>query len=39
MFFPRGSVNWFFDQTDMARAKQILGKNCSIQGNVPSSLL
>jgi hypothetical protein len=37
--FPRGSVNWFFDQTDMARAKQILGKNCSIQGNVPSSLL
>jgi hypothetical protein len=37
--FPKGSVSWLFDQTDMARAKQILGSNCSIQGNVPSSLM
>jgi hypothetical protein len=36
--FPKGSVNWLFDQSDMARAKQVLGKNCSISGNVPSSL-
>jgi uroporphyrinogen-III decarboxylase len=27
-----------FDQTDMARAKTVLGNNCCIQGNVPSSL-
>jgi hypothetical protein len=37
--FPRGSVTWLFDQTDMARAKKILGSTCSIQGNVPSSLM
>ncbi|HSW57045.1 MAG TPA: uroporphyrinogen decarboxylase family protein [Dehalococcoidales bacterium] len=37
--FPKGSVTWLFDQTDMARAKQVLGKDCSIQGNVPSSLI
>jgi hypothetical protein len=37
--FPQGCVTWLFDQTDMARAKQILGQNCCIQGNVPSSLI
>jgi uroporphyrinogen-III decarboxylase len=37
--FPRGSVVWYFDQTDMARAKKVLGKDCCIQGNVPSSLI
>jgi uroporphyrinogen-III decarboxylase len=37
--FPRGTVHWTFDQTDMARAKQVLGDTCCIQGNVPSSLL
>ena len=37
--FPKGSVHWLFDSTDMAKAKQILGNNCSIQGNVPVSLL
>lgn len=37
--FPKGTVTWFFDQTDMAKAKEILGANCCIQGNVPSSLL
>jgi hypothetical protein len=37
--FPKGTVSWYFDQTDMSLAKKILGKNCCIQGNVPSSLL
>ena len=37
--FPRGSVVWYFDQSDMARAKKVLGKDCCIQGNVPSSLI
>jgi hypothetical protein len=37
--FPKGFVNWLFDQSDMAKAKQILGKNSCIQGNVPSSLM
>jgi uroporphyrinogen-III decarboxylase len=37
--FPKGSVGWLFDQTDMARAKQILGDKFCIQGNVPSSLI
>ncbi|MBN1319287.1 MAG: uroporphyrinogen decarboxylase, partial [Thermoleophilia bacterium] len=37
--FPKGAVHWIFDRTDMARAKQVLGADCSIQGNVPSSLL
>jgi hypothetical protein len=37
--FPKGAVCWWFDQTDMARAKKILGDRCAIQGNVPTSLL
>lgn len=37
--FPKGSVHWWFDLTDMAKAKKVLGANCSIQGNVPASLL
>ncbi len=37
--FPKGTVHWWFDKTDMARAKKILGKKCSIAGNVPGSLL
>jgi hypothetical protein len=37
--FARGQVAWRFDQTDMANAKKILGSNCCIAGNVPSSLL
>jgi hypothetical protein len=37
--FPRGAVTWLFDRTDMAKAKRILGKTCSLEGNVPSSLL
>ena len=37
--FPKGAVTWWFDQTDMARAKRILGDKCCIMGNVPTSLL
>jgi len=37
--FPKGSVIWYFDKTDMFKAKKILGDRCCIQGNVPSSLL
>lgn len=36
---PKGKVIWHFDQTDMARAKKILGKTACIEGNVPTSLL
>jgi len=37
--FPKGTVHWYFDQTDMFKAKEILGSNCSIQGNVPISMV
>jgi uroporphyrinogen-III decarboxylase len=37
--FPKGSVIWYFDRTDIFKAKQILGKKYCLQGNVPSSLL
>jgi hypothetical protein len=37
--FPKGTVHWKFDRTDMAKAKELLGKNCSISGNIPASLL
>ncbi|MBN2318461.1 MAG: uroporphyrinogen decarboxylase [Acidobacteria bacterium] len=37
--FPKGMVSWYFDKTDMAKAKKALGDKCSIQGNVPSSLI
>ncbi len=37
--FPRGSVVWWFDQTDMMKAKRVLGDKFCIQGNVPSSLI
>jgi len=37
--FPKGAVTWYFDQTDMKKAKDVLGKNCCIQGNVPISLM
>ena len=36
---PRGKVVWHFDRTDMFRAKEILGDNACIAGNVPASLL
>jgi uroporphyrinogen-III decarboxylase len=37
--FPKGTVVWRFDQTDMATAKKVLGDKCCISGNVPTSLL
>jgi uroporphyrinogen-III decarboxylase len=37
--FPKGSVCWYFDRTDMFKAKEVLGAKCAIQGNVPSSLV
>ncbi len=37
--FPKGAVTWYFDRTDMTRAKEILGKKCCLQGNVPSSMI
>lgn len=36
---PRGKVEGQFDQTDMVRAKQVLGNHLCIRGNVPSSIL
>ena len=36
---PKGKVIWYFDQTDMKRAKEIIGDTCCIMGNVPTSLL
>jgi hypothetical protein len=36
---PKGKVVWLFDQTDMFKAKEVLGGKACIAGNVPSSLL
>lgn len=36
---PRGKVIWSFDRTDMKRAKETVGKNACIMGNVPISVL
>ena len=36
---PVGSVQWWFDQTDMRAAKDALGGYASLMGNVPSDLL
>jgi uroporphyrinogen-III decarboxylase len=36
---PRGEVMWHLDRTDMARAKEILGNDTCLTGNVPTSLL
>jgi hypothetical protein len=36
---PRGTVIWMFDRTDMARAKEAVGDNACIMGNVPVTLL
>jgi len=34
---PRGSCLWLFDQTNMAKAKEVIGKTTCIAGNVPIS--
>jgi uroporphyrinogen-III decarboxylase len=31
---PKASTVWFFDHTDMHRAKDLLGDTCCIMGNV-----
>jgi len=36
---PRAGVVWYFDQTDMAEAKKVLGNVSCIVGNVPSSVI
>jgi hypothetical protein len=36
---PRSGVVWYFDQTDMAQAKKVLGNVSCIVGNVPSSIV
>lgn len=36
---PEHSVIWWFDRTDMTRAKKILGDRNCIAGNVPTSLI
>ncbi|MHC4686824.1 MAG: uroporphyrinogen decarboxylase family protein [Planctomycetota bacterium] len=36
---PKGKVVWWFDLTDMSRAKEIVGRVACIAGNVPLSLL
>ncbi len=36
---PERSVVWWFDRTDMTRAKKILGGTNCIAGNVPTSLI
>jgi uroporphyrinogen-III decarboxylase len=37
--YPKGWSLWRFDQTDMRRARDVLGDTACIQGNVPSSLM
>ncbi len=36
---PKASTVWFFDRTDMHRAKDMLGDVCCIMGNVPITLI
>ena len=36
---PKGRTLWGFDQTDMAKAKEIIGDFACICGNIPTSLL
>jgi len=36
---PRGSVIWFFEHMDMVRAKEVLGDNACLAGNIPGSVL
>lgn len=36
---PKGSTVWFFDRTDMHRAKDVLRDVCCIMGNVPITMI
>ena len=37
--FPKGTVTWYFDQTDIFEAKKKVGDKCCIMGNVPTSMI
>ena len=37
--FPKGALMILFDQTDIFKAKQVLGTKCCIRGNIPSALI
>ncbi len=36
---PKGRTVWMFDRTDMARAKETIGRVACLQGNVPLSMM
>jgi uroporphyrinogen-III decarboxylase len=36
---PRGTVIWYFETMDMAKAKKVLGDNACIAGNLPVSVV
>ena len=36
---PEGSMVWWFERMDMARAKQVLGGRACIAGNIPVSVM
>ena len=36
---PKGKAVYWFEQTDIFKAKEILGDNICLRGNVPPSLL
>jgi uroporphyrinogen-III decarboxylase len=36
---PKGKVIWYFETMDMAKAKEVLGGNACIAGNLPVSVL
>jgi uroporphyrinogen-III decarboxylase len=36
---PKGSMVWYFEQMDMAKAKAVLGDHACIAGNLPVSVL
>jgi uroporphyrinogen-III decarboxylase len=36
---PKASLIWYFEQMDMAKAKEVLGGNVCIAGNLPASVL
>jgi hypothetical protein len=36
---PKSGVVWYFDKTDMKKAKETIGDICCIVGNVPSSIV
>ena len=37
--FPKGSVLWYLDQTDIVAAKKTIGDTCCLMGNVPTSMI